>query len=115
MLGYGGSVHSLVLKNGFGGNLVVENTLVRMYGACGRVEFARRVFDEMTERDVVSWSSMIAAYLTWYNFAKVPIFGYLFVYKLLIVQIMQQGSFGRVISVFRHEARKRRAEFCNFG
>ncbi|PWA66202.1 Pentatricopeptide repeat-containing protein [Artemisia annua] len=64
MLGYGGSVHSLVLKNGFGANLVVENTLVRMYGACGRVEFARRVFDEMSERDVVSWSSMIAAYLT---------------------------------------------------
>nr|GEY35877.1 hypothetical protein [Tanacetum cinerariifolium] len=64
MLGSGGTVHSLVLKSGFGANLVVENTLVRMYGACGRVGLARHVFDEMSERDVVSWSSLIAAYLT---------------------------------------------------
>ncbi|KAI3694453.1 hypothetical protein L1987_77418 [Smallanthus sonchifolius] len=35
-----------------------------MYAACGDIGFAGQVFDEMTERDVVSWSSMIAAYVT---------------------------------------------------
>ncbi|XP_024986918.1 pentatricopeptide repeat-containing protein At4g21065-like isoform X2 [Cynara cardunculus var. scolymus] len=32
--------------------------------ACGNVGFAGQVFDEMSQRDVVSWSSMIAGYVT---------------------------------------------------
>ncbi|KAI3450871.1 hypothetical protein Pfo_007536 [Paulownia fortunei] len=63
MLGLGGSVHSMVLKAGYGSDSHVNNTLLTMYGGCGVVEFSRRVFDEMRERDVVSWSSMIAAYV----------------------------------------------------
>ncbi|GFP96117.1 pentatricopeptide repeat-containing protein at4g21065 [Phtheirospermum japonicum] len=63
MLGLGGSVHSMVLKAGFGSGSHVNNTLLTMYDVCGMVEFARQVFDEMTERNVVSWSSMIAAYV----------------------------------------------------
>lgn len=39
------------------------NALLNMYANCGSVGFARKVFDEMTDRDVVSWSSMIAAYV----------------------------------------------------
>ncbi|KAK6163733.1 hypothetical protein DH2020_000597 [Rehmannia glutinosa] len=63
LLGVGGSVHSMALKAGFGSDSHVNNTLLTMYGGCGVVEFARRVFDEMCERDVVTWSSMIAAYV----------------------------------------------------
>ncbi|KAL8254561.1 hypothetical protein R6Q59_032782 [Mikania micrantha] len=64
LLTAGGSVHSLILKMGFDSDRYINNTLLRMYGACGSIGFAGQVFDEMTERDVVSWSSMIAAYLT---------------------------------------------------
>ncbi|XP_051113499.1 pentatricopeptide repeat-containing protein At4g21065-like [Andrographis paniculata] len=63
MLGVGGSVHSMVFKAGFGLNSHVNNTLLTMYGDCGVVEFSRKVFDEMRERDLVSWSSMIAVYV----------------------------------------------------
>ncbi|KAH6784947.1 hypothetical protein C2S52_009906 [Perilla frutescens var. hirtella] len=63
MLGVGGSVHSLALKAGFVSESHVRNTLLTMYGGCGVVESARKVFDEMSERDVVSWSSMIGAYV----------------------------------------------------
>lgn len=66
MLGAGGSVHSLALKAGFGSESHVRNTLLTMYGGCGAADFARNVFDEMSERDVVSWSSMIAAFVDWY-------------------------------------------------
>ncbi|KAG0494941.1 hypothetical protein HPP92_005935 [Vanilla planifolia] len=36
--------------------------LVEAYGRCGCLVYARKVFDEMTHRDVVVWSSMVSAY-----------------------------------------------------
>eukprot|EP00455_Lapot_gusevi_P033269 TRINITY_DN3634_c0_g1_i6.p1 TRINITY_DN3634_c0_g1~~TRINITY_DN3634_c0_g1_i6.p1 ORF type:complete len:324 (-),score=47.61 TRINITY_DN3634_c0_g1_i6:305-1276(-) len=39
---------------------VVSNALIHMYGKCGRVEEAKRVFDDMRHRSVVSYSSMIS-------------------------------------------------------
>ncbi|KAJ4707909.1 Pentatricopeptide repeat-containing protein [Melia azedarach] len=42
---------------------LTQNTLVHMYGSSkGGIECARKVFDEMSERDSVSWSSMIGGY-----------------------------------------------------
>eukprot|EP01018_Ginkgo_biloba_P002730 Gb_33133 [translate_table: standard] len=38
------------------------NTLVNMYAKCGSIVDARSVFDQMTERNVFSWTVMIAAY-----------------------------------------------------
>ncbi|XP_058079626.1 pentatricopeptide repeat-containing protein At4g21065-like [Magnolia sinica] len=64
MLGEGGIVHCVVLKAGFRSDSYVRNTLLHMYATCGAIEFARRVFDEMPERDVVSWSAMIGGYIT---------------------------------------------------
>ncbi|KAF3444431.1 hypothetical protein FNV43_RR14123 [Rhamnella rubrinervis] len=63
MFGVGGAVHSLIMKVGFNLDRYIGNTLLRMYGACGLIELAKRVFDELRVRDVVSWSSMIAAYV----------------------------------------------------
>ncbi|KAL8058061.1 hypothetical protein ABFX02_04G223800 [Erythranthe guttata] len=63
MLSVGGSVHSMAMKAGFGSNSHVCNTLLTMYSGCCVVEFSRKVFDEMSVRDVVSWSSMISAYV----------------------------------------------------
>ncbi|XP_055818590.1 pentatricopeptide repeat-containing protein At2g36730-like [Solanum dulcamara] len=63
MIGTGGSLHSMAVKSGFGSDLHVNNTLLRMYAGFGAISFARLVFDEMLERDIVSWSSMMAAYV----------------------------------------------------
>ncbi|KAK7317954.1 hypothetical protein RJT34_02606 [Clitoria ternatea] len=41
----------------------VLTCLVDVYSKCGRVACARRVFDEIPDRDVVSWTSMIVAYV----------------------------------------------------
>ncbi|BFG15143.1 hypothetical protein CerSpe_014170 [Prunus speciosa] len=58
----GKKIHALVELLGFQSNLVVCSSLVDMYGKCNDVDHAQRVFDLMGCRNVVSWTSIIAAY-----------------------------------------------------
>ncbi|XP_050240089.1 pentatricopeptide repeat-containing protein At4g15720 [Quercus robur] len=58
----GRRIHAQVEILGFRSNLVVCSSLVDMYGKCNEVDEARRVFDIMDSRNVVSWTSMITAY-----------------------------------------------------
>ncbi|CAI0419252.1 unnamed protein product [Linum tenue] len=56
-------VHLLVKEKGLDRKLEVLNALVDMYSKCGEMEEARMVFDEMLERDIVSWTTMINGYV----------------------------------------------------
>ncbi|XP_012090365.2 pentatricopeptide repeat-containing protein At5g66520 [Jatropha curcas] len=58
-VGTGGGIHGQVSKLGFCTDLFVQNSLISFYSACGLVKSARKLFDEMSNRDVVSWNSMI--------------------------------------------------------
>ncbi|GMN36709.1 hypothetical protein TIFTF001_006231 [Ficus carica] len=55
-------VHAHVIKSG--GRLVafVGNTLLDMYAKSGSIEDAKKVFDRLVKRDVVSWNSMLTGY-----------------------------------------------------
>lgn len=59
----GKAVHGYAMRAGFDSVVNVSTALVDMYAKCGRVETARLVFDGMKSRNVVSWNSMIAAYV----------------------------------------------------
>ncbi|XP_024514859.1 pentatricopeptide repeat-containing protein At2g33760 [Selaginella moellendorffii] len=48
--------------SGLGSDVVVATAVLTMYNRCGSVIHARRAFDAMVVRNVVSWSAMIAAY-----------------------------------------------------
>ncbi|KAI3760304.1 hypothetical protein L1987_50697 [Smallanthus sonchifolius] len=56
-------IHGQVHRYGFCGDVYVETALVGVYVKLGDMETARKVFDEMSERNVVSWNSMMDGYL----------------------------------------------------
>ncbi|XP_062009281.1 pentatricopeptide repeat-containing protein At1g08070, chloroplastic-like [Rosa rugosa] len=58
----GKQIHGLGLKIGLGLDKFVQSSLVSMYSKCGEIESARKVFDEMRERDLVAWNSLIDGY-----------------------------------------------------
>ncbi|RYR44172.1 hypothetical protein Ahy_A08g040555 isoform B [Arachis hypogaea] len=60
-LDLGKQVHAHVVKFGYAGAVPVANSLVNMYGKCGDIHDSRRVFDKISDRDDISWNSMIAA------------------------------------------------------
>ncbi|CAL5078888.1 unnamed protein product [Urochloa decumbens] len=42
-------------------DVLINNSLVDLYGKCGAVELAGQVFDRMPERDLASWNAMVLA------------------------------------------------------
>eukprot|EP01018_Ginkgo_biloba_P008632 Gb_28758 [translate_table: standard] len=59
---HGEVVHEDIMRRGFQSDVFVGTALVDMYLKCGKIGTARKVFDKMPERNVVSWNSMIAGY-----------------------------------------------------
>ncbi|XP_044470212.1 pentatricopeptide repeat-containing protein At3g51320 isoform X2 [Mangifera indica] len=51
--------HGLAVKNGVDFVLQVRNCLIHMYGCFGVIDYAAKVFTEMSERDLISWNSMV--------------------------------------------------------
>ncbi|CAK7355278.1 unnamed protein product [Dovyalis caffra] len=59
---FGLQLHSCIVKIGFGCEVFVGNALISMYSRWGHLAEARRVFEEMKTRDLVSWNAMISGY-----------------------------------------------------
>ncbi|XP_027329375.1 pentatricopeptide repeat-containing protein At1g08070, chloroplastic-like [Abrus precatorius] len=58
----GKQFHALLLKIGFASDKFVQSSLLTMYAKWGDMVLARRVFDLMLDKDVVSWNSLIDGY-----------------------------------------------------
>ncbi|KAJ6400236.1 hypothetical protein OIU84_015813 [Salix udensis] len=56
-------MHGHVVKIGFCFDMYVSTTLVDMYAKFGNLGLARRVFNDMTDRSLVSWTALIGGYV----------------------------------------------------
>eukprot|EP01018_Ginkgo_biloba_P032595 Gb_24515 [translate_table: standard] len=69
-LGQGKELHACIIKTGFKEEVSVGNAVVTMYAKCGSIEDAQDVFNELPNRDLVSWNAMIAGFAQHGNGAK---------------------------------------------
>ncbi|MCO5556409.1 hypothetical protein L7F22_009958 [Adiantum nelumboides] len=56
-------IHEQIKNSGFSLDIIVGSSLIDMYAKCGSIKEARIVFDEMKTRDLVTWGTMICAYV----------------------------------------------------
>ncbi|KAK1619353.1 hypothetical protein QYE76_024870 [Lolium multiflorum] len=61
-LQHGQELHAHIVKHGFKGYRLLWNSLIDMYSKSGRLLVAQNVFDTMDDRDMISYTSMIAGY-----------------------------------------------------
>lgn len=61
-LDLGRSVHAIAVRSCVDRNIFVGSALVDMYGKCGSVVDAEQVFQELPERNYVTWNAMIGGY-----------------------------------------------------
>ncbi|KAI3810557.1 hypothetical protein L1987_20176 [Smallanthus sonchifolius] len=58
----GSLLHCLMIKSDFNRcDIMVRNVMIDMYGKCGSLWSAVKVFDEMPERNVISWTALVSA------------------------------------------------------
>lgn len=54
--------HAIAIRRGLASEVVVGTAILDMYAKCGAIEKSRKVFDQISQKNIVSWSAMIAAY-----------------------------------------------------
>ena len=57
----GVQLHCDAMRHGLNTHLFVATTLVSVYSECGCVSSARKVFEEMSEPNVVAWNTVLTA------------------------------------------------------
>ena len=53
-------IHSQIIKTRFDSSVFVGNALVDMYAKCGDLDEACLIFERIPNRNVISWTTMIA-------------------------------------------------------
>ncbi|KAJ0680841.1 putative tetratricopeptide-like helical domain superfamily [Helianthus annuus] len=56
-------IHAHIVKSGTQQDLFVMTSLVNIYGKCGATEATRKVFDHLSKRNVVTWTSLMSGYV----------------------------------------------------
>lgn len=98
---FGMQLHSLILKFGLDCEIFVGNALITMYSRWERLLEARRVFDEMPSRDLVSWNAMLSGYTQEGDHGLESIL--IFVEMVRVGMMLDHVSFTSAVSACGHE------------
>lgn len=88
----GQRVQAHMIKTQYLPPVYLRNRLIVFYTKCECLEDARMVFDEMPERNIVSWTAMISGYSKR---------GYASEALTLFAEMLKSGTFQQFISIFR--------------
>lgn len=55
----GSQIHSLVVKMGMESDAIVASPLMKMYSKVGLIDYAVKIFANLSERDLISWNTII--------------------------------------------------------
>ncbi|XP_022133307.1 pentatricopeptide repeat-containing protein At4g13650 isoform X1 [Momordica charantia] len=58
----GQQLHAMILKTGYDSEMEASNSLITLYAKCGSISDAWREFNDMSEKNVISWNAMITGY-----------------------------------------------------
>lgn len=61
-ISYVKEIHGYILRRGLS-DLALQNSIVDVYGECQNIDYAKRMFESIEYKDVVSWTSMMTCYL----------------------------------------------------
>ncbi|KAE8704096.1 Pentatricopeptide repeat (PPR) superfamily protein [Hibiscus syriacus] len=61
-LSNGKQLHGYILRRDFSSETSLGNALITMYAKCVTLNWSLRVFDEMIEKDTISWNALISAF-----------------------------------------------------
>ncbi|GFP92860.1 pentatricopeptide repeat-containing protein at4g32430 mitochondrial [Phtheirospermum japonicum] len=98
---FGSQLHCHVLKSGLKTDIFIGNALVSMYSKCGLITDADKLFDEMPQRDLVSWNTILSGCAQEGGYGSKAVSG--FVEMARIGMRLDHVSFKSVISACGHE------------
>ncbi|KAJ0788015.1 putative tetratricopeptide-like helical domain superfamily, DYW domain-containing protein [Helianthus annuus] len=55
-------IHDLIQKQHHSLDVILGTAMIDMYAKCGSIDSAREIFDKMRDKNVITWSTMIAGY-----------------------------------------------------
>eukprot|EP00250_Pteridium_aquilinum_P014968 c22308_g2_i5 orf=286-2730(-) len=61
-LDWGKLLHDQIIRGGFRAELSIGNALIDMYSKCGSLVDACTIFENMPNRGIITWSTLLAAY-----------------------------------------------------
>ncbi|MQM05793.1 hypothetical protein Taro_038610 [Colocasia esculenta] len=62
MLQFGKEIHGYIVRHGFECNVYVGTSMIDMYVKCGDLISARNIFNNMYNRNIFAWNSLISGY-----------------------------------------------------